>query len=276
MWGGESLLPENAVVGQLRERLDQWGIEAVASDLDDTLIDTRRVFSQAMFEAARILLSGKIAPEVKEELRQPRNLKELFMDEVVDGLQPELGVLPAIMELTVLITAKRLGLNLNSPAVKQAVARIQQIYGEDIPVLFQGAIEVIDLINATGVRSILMTHASEEWTWAKRTQAGLMGKFGQVVCFSTLQPKSWQWEDKLGELGVDPSKLLVIGNSLAADIIPPVGLGARAIWVTRRSGAFTGEPSQSGTLDEETFQKQVLKVDRIEEVIGAILATARP
>lgn len=268
-----------AVVQQIQERLGQWGVEVVVWDFDSTLIDTTSLFKQAIADASGLLLFGEDwcniqAQGESEKLEQARGLVE-FMNEAIWGLRPEFGVNPAIMRVAVHITAKREGLNLRDQRINLAMERIDNLYGRDVPVVFEGAKEAVALINATGRKSILMTHAEENWTRVKLAGAGFVGAFEQVVCFSVDQPKSGQWGEQFEKLSIKPEELLVIGDNLAADIEPVVVLGARAIWVTNEKlKVFGAEVTKEDVMEKRGLKERIIEVSRVGEVIAAICTKA--
>lgn len=217
----QSTLPRD-----LKRVFDDWGVDTVAFDFDDTLIGTGVVYSQALRDIADIFA------QVNKKDIPASDIKERMLDPIIRGLRHEFGIHLSIVEATVLICAKWLRLDQASEPVQIALERVQDIHRKDIPQVFDGAIETVDAINSTGVRAVLVTHASPEWTWHKRISCGLVGKFADVYCLSTLKPKAVQWEEMLRQASIDPKHLLVIGDNKEGDILPPTQLGAKGIWVT--------------------------------------------
>lgn len=246
----------------LREKLTSWGISAVAFDFDGTLINTKDVFNQAILGALTAM--GK----ADEEARQ---LKEMYFDKIIWALRPELGVNPAIMELSTIIMAKILGLEKSDEQTQKAIHRVREIYTHDVPELIPGAKETVLAINTTGARTILVTHAQEEWTWNKLTGTKMTGMFAHIACMSILRSKSAQWEVLLNKLGIDPSTLLVIGDNFDADIAKPVEFGARAFYIdTGRFGAFGSDKEINPA--ESIATGRVVAVSDIAQVIPRLLS----
>lgn len=265
----------------LRKQFDRWGIENFVLDFDGTLVNTGLVFYQAMVDACGLLLYGQdwhqarlisTSPKIKKALA----LKEK-MDEIIWQLRPEYGVNPQIMTTAVLLTAnlmeKVAGQKLALDRTELAQERIERIYDRDIPPLFPGALETIDLINASGKKTILATHAAEEWTWLKRCRTGLTGRFAQVIHFSTKELKSSQWQGQLSRFGLDPRATLFIGNDQKADILVPVKLGGRAVWITNnQTKSYSIEPEPAFLVDETLFQEKVMVLAQIGDLVPALLA----
>lgn len=271
---GSVKLKENSleIVRGLKKKFAQWGITTVCWDFDDTLIDTANLFNQAMIDAGKILLFSNSAKGVNIKPRRVKNLKEEVMEDILWQLRSDFGVKPSIMEMTILLTAKQLGLKSGSPQVDQAVERVKQIYKRDVPTIFAEAVESLDLLNRTGIRSILITHAEEEWTLIKRLKTGLIGKFERIICFSIDYPKSIQWEKHIKNLKLEPQRLLIIGDNFAADIQPTVKLGARAIWVINKRPRVCDSVSHQAVMSKEpVLGERILKAKRIENLVGVIL-----
>jgi len=273
----ESLFPgQEILLPLLRERLDGWGIGTVCWDFDGTLVDTRAVFNRAMIDVAGLLLFGRewISEQVErngEKLRQAEEYKESVMDELVWGLRSELGVRPQIMEVVVKLAARVRNLDLGGEEVERAVERVQRIYQGDIPDVFEGAREAVELVNKAGRRSILMTHAEGNWTWLKRLGTGFIGMFEEVVHFSVDAPKSVQWEEQIKRLGTDPKAILVVGDNFGADILVPVLLGARGILITRGGSKVFDAEEAYKVNDEVVLKERVIKVKQTKDIIGAII-----
>ena len=209
-------------VDQLRSRLDGLKVETVGIDFDGTLIDTPALFKEAMRDASdtlSICLRGNST-----------SIMEL-MDKIMEGLRTEFGVWPSVMDAAVLIVAKTLQLSRDDYLVETALERVRDIYRKDVPLLHKGARDLVDSFSATGRDVYLMTHADPQWTRHKLDVIGLSSSFAGVVCFSIDQPKASQWEGVLSRLGINPATLLVVGDNRAADVIPPVELGATGVYV---------------------------------------------
>jgi len=260
------------LIPRLQEKLDQWGVETVMMDLDGTLVDTGKVFQEATLEASGLLLFGKKWKSNSEFTDQAREFQESSLELTIRALRPEMGIHPAIMEAGILIAAQKLGLKPTASRVKLAIERMRRIYDRDVPPLFEGAIETLDLINAAGRKLILTTHAEEKWTWVKRKgEPGLIGRFAQVICFSILKPKSAQWETLIKKLALNPANLLIVGDDFQADIVVPIQLGARAVWVNRPQARTPTVETNRQTIKNQADLKRVIEIQKISEMIPAII-----
>lgn len=220
------------------ETLDNWQIALVGFDLDSTLVDTTRVFKDAVNDASGILIYGADWEKVKTEPEAQQRVNEYrhdVFDPIIFRLRDEFGINPVIGEVVIGICAKLSGVT-NEEQIEEAKARIRQIYTQDIPPLFPGASESVDLINATNRPTWLMTHAEAEWTRNKVNGVKLDGKFARHICFSIDQSKAEQWVPTFERENIDPERFLMIGDNFTADVWPILRLGGRAILV---SGGFS-------------------------------------
>jgi len=261
------------MVEGLGKQFDQRKIRTVLVDLDTTLVDTTTIFQVAMLDACEILLSGEVADYVPGELRQPYGLNRSVMNMVVRELRPEFEVNPAIMVATVRLTAQRLGLGWDDECVDLAIERIRRVHME-VPPLFPGVVETMNMINATGVGSVLATHSEKPRVRRILDKTGLAGRFGEIICFDVNRPKSRQWEVEFRQREIDPNRSLVIGDSWRADIKPMVVLGARAVFVGDSRRVEDGG-AEGGSLDRGQ-EDRILRVGKIGQVVEAILFWDHP
>jgi len=239
-------------IDRLKEKFDHWGVSVIAWDLDGTLINTTKIFDEAITDACDSLK----VPE--EKLRH-----------IIGSLRPEFGVSPAIMELSTSLLARSEGFSPQDDNFQFAIKRMYQLYNDHIPQVFPGAIEAVDFINRTGIKPVLMTHAEEGWTWHKKIGAKLFGKFANTACFSIDRPKSEQWSEQFHRLDINPETVLVIGDNQAADIDPVLALGGRGVLVINgRQRIHDAEPVSSRP---SPTQQKFLKVDFISDLIPARL-----
>ena len=99
-------------------------------------------------------------------------------------------------------------------------------------------------------------------------QEGKMKRSGIASCFHHIEVMSDKQEEHyvqlLNHLEVEPSRFLMIGNSMKSDIIPPLNLGARAIHVPFHTTWAHEE------VDEEPVSDRFIRVEGIREVTALL------
>ena len=99
-------------------------------------------------------------------------------------------------------------------------------------------------------------------------QEGKMKRSGIASCFHHIEVMSDKKEEHyvhlLNHLDIEPSRFLMIGNSMKSDIIPPLNLGARAIHVPFHTTWAHEE------VDEEPDSDRFLRVEGIRDIPGLI------
>src|SRR3989338_9597486 len=251
---------------ELKEKFSAWGVTDCFCDFDDSLVGTKGVFGvatsdvgQILFNRARALgreISFASAEEVARECLK-----------YIHGLRSQFSVDRPVTLLSVLLTARHLGLGDKDEEVGRASDRMARVYGEDIPDVFPGARETVAALRDSGINLVLATHASPEWTRIKLGGTGLAGCFKGVVCFDVRQPKANQWRSHFPILERDPTRVLVIGDNYWGDIFPAVSLGARGAWINGDQ-AFSVD---SSTGDGRDFSDRVITAHSVGDVVEAIL-----
>src|SRR3989344_8933752 len=160
-------------VSALTRKFDAWGIDTVAVDGDDTIWQTLAHFSQTFADIAGIL-----------------NTSKDNIDAAIWGTLKEFGINPHGKYISVLMACRWAGFSDDSHETLTALARMDKFYTSEAPDLYEGTIELLDALNATGRGTILATHADPDWTLVKRVYSGLLGKFSDVIAFDIDIPKS--------------------------------------------------------------------------------------
>ena len=122
------------------------------------------------------------------------------------------------------------------------------------------------MMKAADRRVFLFTHAEEPWTLWKLEQTGLIGKFDKVECFSVNEVKSVQQKAALENLGIDPRRLLVIGDNVRGDIQPLYELGGEHAILVGKERPYCPENDQL-TIDLNS----IARIESIKDLPQAIL-----
>ena len=102
----------------VNDKFQGWGIEYVAFDFDDTLIDTRGIFNKGISEACGLLLYAEEWEDRQKFDDKARAQADLLNRDVfrpvLASLRPEYGIQPLVMEVSISITARLSNINKDS------------------------------------------------------------------------------------------------------------------------------------------------------------------
>ncbi|NJD98371.1 glycosyltransferase [Thermococcus sp. LS1] len=182
-------------------------IRLVVFDLDGTLIGAPKPFAQ-----------------VKEELKS-RLLEMGIPEDIIGDLTPMYENLHRIAKET-----GRSFEELYSIMVELEVERIEESF------LFDGVLDVLEFLKARGIPMAIMTRSSREATMRALEMNGIKDYFSLIstrddVPAGEVKPNAGQLERIITAFGVEPSKVLVVGDH-GYDIIPARELGALSVMIT--------------------------------------------
>ncbi len=207
---------------------EKFGIEAMLFDLDDTLVKVRNLFFRRMDEAVDFICSN--CPEIDKDF-----LKKRQRDVNTEGY-----LIHAVNPRRWDYVYKRLAQEF--PGVEQkiwdrALEITYEIY-RDVQEVFEGAHEVLSSLREAGVKLILVTHASEEWTEFKLRSTNLRGYFDRIVCISPDSFKTSEaWVKAAAFANVNIEKTAVVGDNLSGDIISARQAGVTHLfWIDSGDG----------------------------------------
>lgn len=223
----------------LRERLNRWGVGVVEFDFDDTLVRTEVLFATQMrgFVAQTMVrLGGRDMDEVWNKLEEVNN--QAFR---------ELSVNPKRWETVVARMEK--AFPEGRGVFVEALPILLGIY-ETLPELHDGAIETVEAFKMAGVRVGMVTHANKEWTNFKLNGLELREKFERVHIVDENKHKGPEdWALAIGEFGVTPDQVLVIGDSLPGDIRASASIGvSHRVWVSSKWVMYNSGEIPEGTI----------------------------
>jgi len=217
----------------LKEWLDTRGIKAVLLDLDDTLLDTHTLVERQK-DVYKAYLHDRIPtldPEMIDSAVEQADLDVYATHSVSIGRWIALGSL----------VAKRLP-GAAPDICMDGVSLLVAMYAT-VPDVFPGAYDAVSLFRDTGTTMGLVTHADPGWTELKLNRTGLGGFFDHIEIIDEHGYKgSDSWAKAIEALGVKPSEVLVIGDSLSGDIRASREAGVTHIvalpspWVVYRRG----------------------------------------
>jgi putative hydrolase of the HAD superfamily len=199
--------------------------DLVLVDFDDTLVETAPAFKSARDALfARLSLEGFSPEEISHvhyEVVEPENL-------VLFGMGP-FRLEPSFRDTYVRLCSD--GGRVPDPQVADECAGL----GRDFmgcPPLLEGALEALREL-AAHLPTVIYSQASHpEYQVGRMREAGVTKVLPEEKILITNRKTVTAYEDALTHFGApDPSRTLMIGNSLRSDINPALEAGAQAILV---------------------------------------------
>jgi putative hydrolase of the HAD superfamily len=225
-------------------------IEVIAFDGDDTLWHSESVFAMTHEKFRELLEPYAAGPDVDAQLlaTEAANLK-LF------GYGVKAFTL-SMIETAIQLSGGRVGaadIQTILDAGKAMLAHPVQ--------LLDGVDKVIDDLSGR-YRLMVVTKGDLFHQESKLARSGLADRFWKVAIVA--EKDELTYRRLCNEHGIDPSRLLMVGNSVQSDVLPVVALGGRAVHVPY---AITWA-LDSGTPVEG--HDRVWRVDRIDELPGLL------
>lgn len=172
-------------------------IEVILWDLDDTLLDTYKLFLQQLLQQAN------------------------------DSTYHDFSVNPQKWKEVAKIMAQ--GLSSDEKNFFDGLPILEAIY-ETAPEFLTGAKTALRVLKKTGLPMGLVTHANESWTQIKVDQRGLKSFFDQIMIISEDKFKdSADWRKAIKRFDVNPENVLVLGDNLTGDIQAAHSIGVKNI-----------------------------------------------
>ncbi|WP_419212125.1 HAD family hydrolase [Maribacter sp. X9] len=193
------------------------GIEVIGFDADDTLWVNETYFRDAEEQFAQLLEKYETKNKIDQELfkAEIRNL-DLY-GYGIKGFT--LSMIECALDLS------------NNSVSQETLGKILEIGKHMIshPVeLLEGVEELLKKLQPK-YRLIVLTKGDLLDQERKLERSGLSNYFHHVEVLSDKKEKNYS--DLLEHLQINPSKFLMIGNSLKSDVLPLLNIGARAVHV---------------------------------------------
>lgn len=242
---------EDKFFGEIKERLARLGIKAVLFDFDDTLIYTAEIFLHQIEE---------FVETVSSETGLNREIVEESLRRINDEEYKKMGVNPQRWEKVLeKMTGEFEG---GEEAILNNLDVLMEIYTQE-PRVRPGARAILEILQRSGIKIGLVTHANVNWTWEKLRYSGMIDYFETIVIADENKHKGVEcWQTAMNDLGVGPEECLVIGDSLNGDIIPTAGIGARTMWLHNGSQWTV---NRTGKVPEST-----INLNNINELLSAL------
>ncbi len=229
MW--PMLSEREPLVGLIERKFDSLGIDGLLFDLDDTLLETAGYITR--FKADFSLWAAN-------KLRMPADeVMAIFSQASMDAFE-KLMVKPERWDLAVQMTAERI--TGEAHYLDEGIGMLKLIFTGS-PELIAGARPVLELLQKTGRKMAIVTHAPKNgWTETKLRQTGIEQYFEGVWIAGDSRLKGRvDWEAGAAMIGVPHTRILGFGDSVKADIWPMAELSMRVMALTPKWIGAKGE-----------------------------------
>lgn len=193
-------------------------------DLDDTLVETNRLFLKRFEKCKEIVLNSNqsLDPVIVSEKIAAINVKSF---QLMSG-----NLTKRWPYVTERIAEE---FNITDTSYRDGILKTLQSLHHKLPELKQHAIEVLSQIRSTGVTMGLVTHANEAWTNFKVDGHKLRPYFDHIFIINEDSFKTPQsWTDAMAYFKTEPIQAAIVGDSLRSDIIPGAKAGAgKLFWI---------------------------------------------
>ncbi len=226
-------------------------IKVIAFDADDTLWVNETYFREAEKQFALLLRGYETENKIDQELYKTEIKNLAYYGYGVKGFV--LSMVECALELS------------NHTLDPVLLSQILEIGKEMLnkPVQLLPDVESVLKALQGKYKLILATKGDLLDQERKLEKSGLVDYFHHIEVMSDKQPADYQ--KLIHHLDIQPSELLMIGNSLKSDVIPLLAIGAHAIHV----------PFHTTWAHEEVAQEQLKTseyqtISRLKEVLGCI------
>lgn len=215
-----TMIPE---IERQRDILKEWvnirGIKVVLWDLDDTLLDTVRVFIDQM-ELYTDYVHSRLPGFSREQVYR-------LLKESSNNAYHTFSVNPIRWKAVAGMMAD--SLPLDEEVFLDGLPIMMEVY-ETVPEFLDGAEDALRTFRGIGLPMGLVTHANEEWTQRKIRERGLEPFFDQIMIVPEDEFKgSGDWLEMIERFSVNPEDVLVLGDNLVGDIRAAHSIGVRHI-----------------------------------------------
>ena len=228
--------------------IDFKHIRVIAFDADDTLWDC-----QSHFEEVENHLYRLIAPYCEVPAQ------ELYKTE--SGNMADLGYGCKAFTISIIETALRVaGDHLSAAELSELLSHSKSLLHLPATPL-PGVVETLQRLQAYPYRLVVFTKGELQDQENKLRRSGLTRYFSHVEITSDKTEKEFQ--ELCEHLGILPSELLMVGNSLKSDIAPALNVGARAIHIPFH---VTWQLEHFDDIEHE----RLIKISHFNEIISTI------
>lgn len=195
-------------------------IKAILFDLDNTLLETRKIAEQA--DLAAMECFAKKTGKTKEEVYK-------IFQEVVKGVAQSKN--PKLR--TRRHSYRLLGMELNvfDETIEQAYKAFFDMVIKNIT-LVDGAKATLDFAKQKGWKLAILTENEQEFALAKLKKFHLIDYFDVIITATeagTMKPSNRYFQLAMEQLGVRPTDCIVVGDDFEKDLADAEKAGARVV-----------------------------------------------
>lgn len=194
-------------------------VGVVGLDGDDTLWHSERLFVETQDRFCELL-----APHADLDATQ---LAERLLDVQRRNLGP-FGYGVKAYTLSLIETAIEVTDGAVPASAIQSIIDLGRVLLDHPVHLLEGAYEAVDALTDRH-RVLLLTKGDLLHQESKVARSGLADLFWAIEIVSEKDEATYR--HTLARLGVDPTELVMVGNSVRSDVLPPIEIGARAVHV---------------------------------------------
>ena len=208
--------------------LETQNIEGILFDLDDTLIKTNEVFSDAVESVVKLYVQAM--PNIPKE-----QVAQIFYDTNIEKHQLH-AVNPNRWEHV--IPAFEEKIQIPNTIRESALQILAEIYTKKVE-FEAGAEALLQKLQSWGLMLGLVTHANVEWTLFKLESLGLSTFFDwvEIVDEDRLHKNSADWQTAAQQINLSAHQVLGAGDNVKGDVQAAVEAGfGQVAWIDKKNG----------------------------------------
>lgn len=224
-------------------------IKAILFDLDDTLINTRAVFSQII---------NAVKAEMVDSLSVDPDTFSKDFEEAIITSATKVHLNPVkLWKMTLDILQAKYRFDEGYKSLR--FDKLMEIY-KILPTLKDRVVETLEILK-TSYTIALVTHAEADWAYFKLDGHSLRPLFSYIEIADVNRPKEAQdWLNAVDKLGLKPQDVAIVGDNIKGDMQAGKSIGAGALYWLNDNSSWSFY--QQGELPEE-----IVKIDNIYKLI---------
>jgi FMN phosphatase YigB (HAD superfamily) len=221
---------ESININEIEEYLDAKGIELIAFDIDNTLLQTGKYYLEAWLDFGK-----QVAPMVNNT-EDPQKVSSDIRELILQGYFND-GKQPKLVDERVLMGLKEYLGKEPSDEIKNMAKEYYKDFYITSPEPFEYVIKLIKIFDSLNRKIVLHSHAQEEWTKIKvellESLTGVNLPYKATPIANEKDGKSWL--EAIEKVNSKVEKTLVIGDNFESDILSAIDIGCKhLIWIDLR------------------------------------------